>query len=226
MLYKDNFFNVTGIPQVDLIITEPPHKVKSYRGDNIGDMARFKQDIFTSPNDEIDIDMLQACKLMYSLLKDGGTLIIFWDVWEFGKLRDILEQSQFTGFRWLVWKKNNPVPLNCNINYLSSSMEAFILCSKNSKSTFNQSYHNGLFEFNKVAKGSKKHMLEKPVPLLEALIEHNSNEGDIVLDPFMGSGSTGEAAVKVRREFIGVEIDDNYFKIAQERLGSVSKALI
>lgn len=67
---------------------------------------------------------------------------------------------------------------------------------------------------------NKQHPTEKPVELMEILIENSSDEGDVVLDPFMGAGSTGVAALNLKRGFIGVEIDEQYFKIAQERLKS------
>ena len=62
------------------------------------------------------------------------------------------------------------------------------------------------------------HPTEKPVDLMQVLIENSSNEGDVVLDPFMGSGSTGVACINSNRKFIGIEIDENYFKIAKQRI--------
>ena len=73
---------------------------------------------------------------------------------------------------------------------------------------------------------NKLHPTEKPVPLLEYLIKTYSNEGDVVLDCCMGSGSTGEAAVNTNRQFIGIELSDEYFMIAKNRIEKVDKALI
>ena len=67
--------------------------------------------------------------------------------------------------------------------------------------------------------GNKTHPTEKPVELLKVLIENSSNAGDIVLDPFMGTGSTGEACIQTGRKFIGIEIDREYYNIAENRLG-------
>ena len=66
--------------------------------------------------------------------------------------------------------------------------------------------------------GSNYHDTAKPVKLMEILVENSSKEGDVVLDPFMGIGTTGIASKKLNRDFIGFEIDDNYFKIAKERI--------
>ena len=75
-----------------------------------------------------------------------------------------------------------------------------------------------LMEFDKVRKGAL-HPTQKPVALLEYLIRTYTNEGETVLDFTMGSGSTGVACVNTNRNFIGIELDENYFKIAKERIG-------
>ena len=64
----------------------------------------------------------------------------------------------------------------------------------------------------------KGHITPKNTDMLEYLIKTSSNEGDLVLDCFMGSGSTGEACIKTKRNFIGIEKDEKYFKIAKDRL--------
>ena len=69
--------------------------------------------------------------------------------------------------------------------------------------------------------GNKKHPTEKPVELLKVLIENSSNEGDIVMDCFMGSGSTGVACLETNRGFIGIEIDKKYYDIAVERIKEI-----
>ena len=69
----------------------------------------------------------------------------------------------------------------------------------------------------------KFHPTQKPVPLLEYLIKNYTNEGDLVLDNCMGSGSTGVASVNTNRNFIGIELDENYFKIAQERISKAQE---
>ena len=66
--------------------------------------------------------------------------------------------------------------------------------------------------------GENRHDTEKPVELMEILINNSSKKGEVVLDMFMGSGSTGVAAVRNERKFIGIEIDENYFNIAKKRL--------
>ena len=89
---------------------------------------------------------------------------------------------------------------------------------KEYKKTYDYKNPVTLIEFDKVRKGAL-HPTQKPVPLLEYLILTYTNEGETVLDFTMGSGSTGVACVNTNRNFIGIELDENYFKIAKERIG-------
>lgn len=72
---------------------------------------------------------------------------------------------------------------------------------------------------------SKFHPTQKPVPLLEYLIKTYTNEGETVLDNCMGSGSTGVACLNTNRNFIGIELDENYFKIAEQRIKTAEENL-
>ena len=73
-----------------------------------------------------------------------------------------------------------------------------------------------ILKFNRT--GNKLHPTQKPVDLLEYLISKFSDKNETVLDPFMGSGSTGVAAKNLNRSFIGIELDEEYFKIASDRI--------
>ena len=73
----------------------------------------------------------------------------------------------------------------------------------------------------KHANGKNLHDTEKPVDLMKILVENSSDEGDVVLDPFMGIGSTGIACKKLNRNFMGIELDEKYFNIAKERINKM-----
>lgn len=92
--------------------------------------------------------------------------------------------------------------------------------SKEYKKTYEYKNPTTLIEFNKVRRGSV-HPSQKPVDLLEYLIKTYTNEGDLVLDFTMGSGSTGVACLNTNRRFIGIELDKNYFNIAKERIENI-----
>ena len=73
--------------------------------------------------------------------------------------------------------------------------------------------------------GNNIHDTEKPVRLMEILIENSSKEGDLVLDPFMGIGAAGVSAVRLNRNFIGIELDEHYFDIAEQRIKGAKNEL-
>ena len=79
-------------------------------------------------------------------------------------------------------------------------------------------YYSKYKAYTQVRGKNKLHPSQKPIELINELIELSTKEGDVVLDPFMGSGSTGVACVRAKRNFIGIELDENYFKIAKERV--------
>jgi site-specific DNA-methyltransferase (adenine-specific) len=84
-------------------------------------------------------------------------------------------------------------------------------------------YPTNILEFKCVDNYHRLHPNEKPVELLEYLIKTYTNENDLILDNCMGSGSTGEACANTNRDFIGIELDENYFNVAKERIESVNK---
>ena len=92
------------------------------------------------------------------------------------------------------------------------------LVQQKKESVGNKRYPISIIKFNREKTGL--HPTQKPVALLEYLIKTYTNEGDLVLDFTMGSGSTGVACLNTNRSFIGIELDENYFKIAQDRLGN------
>ena len=94
---------------------------------------------------------------------------------------------------------------------------------KESRDTFYDSderYPTGIIEISNANRRGKVHPTQKPVALMEYLIKTYSNEGDVVLDFTCGSGTTGIAAKNLNRDFIGIEKDEGYFKIAQERIAN------
>lgn len=88
--------------------------------------------------------------------------------------------------------------------------------------TYNDKYYpTAILEFSNANKRNRLHPTQKPVALLEYLIKTYTNKGEVVLDNCMGSGSTGIACLNTNRNFIGIELDEGYFKIAKERLREV-----
>ena len=170
---------------------------------------------------EFTIENLQDfIQLFYRKLKKGGTCIIFFDLWKMETLKKLMEQIRETkqgnwiGFkqiRFVEWIKTNPVPLNQSTNYLTNSREIALLGVKGGKPTFNSKYDKGIYEFPIQQGKNRFHPTQKSLPLFEELIKKHSNEGDLVVDPFLGGGTTALACKNTKRNFKGCEIDKKFY---------------
>lgn len=207
---------------IDLILTDPPYLIS--RNSNFskggGDIKKYGMiSIDFGEWDKKELDNNYLFSQYYRILKKGGTLITFYDIFKITELFDIAKSLKFKQPRIGIWNKTNAVPINAKINYLSNAREYFISFCKGKKKIFNSYYDRAYYEYPIVGgKEKTKHPTQKPIKLMEDLIRTHSNEGDIIFDPFMGSGSTGVACKNLNRKFIGIELDENYFQIAKERI--------
>jgi site-specific DNA-methyltransferase (adenine-specific) len=200
---------------VDLVVTDCPYKI--VQG---GCTSNGKAGIFTKTDDVSAGKIFQHNEIkfkewlpdVYRVLKKGTHCYIMINGRNLAELQIEAEKVGFHFQNLLVWKKNNNTP---NRYYLQC-LEFIILLSKRPALNINNMGDKNFFEIPNI-KG-KTHPTEKPVDLLKIFIENSSKEGQIVLDPFMGTGSTGAAAKLSNRKFIGIEIDEKYFKIAEARL--------
>jgi site-specific DNA-methyltransferase (adenine-specific) len=152
----------------------------------------------------------------YKKLKKGGTLIIFFDLWKITLLKDIMEKHKFKQIRFIEWIKTNPQPRNSNVNYLTNCREIALLGIKDGNPTFNSTYDNGIYKFPLQGGKNRFHPTQKSLVLFEELIKKHSNKGDLVLDTFLGAGTTAIACKKTNRKFKGCEIAKEYYdKIIQ-----------
>jgi site-specific DNA-methyltransferase (adenine-specific) len=147
----------------------------------------------------------------YKKLKKGGTLIIFFDLWKISILKDIMEKYKFKQIRFIEWIKTNPQPLNSKINYLTNCREIALVGIKGAKPTFNSHYDNGIYQFPLQGGKGRFHPTQKNILLFEELIRKHSNVGDIVLDTFLGGGTTAIACKHLNRHFKGCEISEEYY---------------
>lgn len=147
----------------------------------------------------------------YKKLRKGGTLIIFFDIWKITPLKDIMEKYKFKQIRFIEWVKTNPQPLNSSTNYLTNCREIALLGVKSGKPTFNSKYDNGIYSYPLQGGKNRFHPTQKSLPLFEDLIKKHSNEGDIVLDTFLGSGTTAIACKNTGRICKGCEISKEYY---------------
>ena len=131
-------------------------------------------------------------------------------------LKDLQVEAEKVGFKFqnlLVWDKGNVTPNQ----YYMGGYELILMLRKGGAKPINNMGTSNIIKIPNII-GKKQHPTEKPIRLMEILIENSSKEGNLVLDPFMGSGSTILAAIKNNRRFIGIEKEKNYYDIALKRI--------
>ena len=213
---------------VNLILIDPPYLIsrdsnfKKVSNNTNQDMVK-KYDISIDFGDwdkeELNWELL--FKEYFRILKKGGTIIIFYDIWKSSELKEVADKFKLKQPRVCAWIKTNPVPINSKINYLSNATEYFFTFIKDSKPTFNSEYDKGFYHYP-ICHGKERydHPTQKPLRLIMDLVEKHSNPGDLVVDTFAGTGTTGEACQILNRDYILIEKDKKYFNIIEQRLNN------
>lgn len=217
---------------INLIITDPPYNLGKFMENRDTNLKKMRDNFFGAAGwddmdfeawtDSMDSFFEQAARVM----KKGGSVIVFMAII---KVETIIKLAEKHGFYYKttgIWHKTNPMPRNMNLHFVNSTESWVYFTYKTRTGTFN---NNGecLHDFVETSvtpageRGYGKHPTQKPLKLMEHFVTILSNEGDCVLDPFMGSGSTGVAAVKNNRDFIGVELDKTYYEISKKRIEEI-----
>lgn len=223
-LIIDEFLE-SGI-KVDHIITDPPYNIS--QANNFSTMEKPRKGIDFGNWDNGKFDLFSWIPKYSKILNKDGSMIIFCSYRFISYIIDVLESEQTDMIvkDILVWQKTNPMPRNINRRYVQDMEFAIWAVKKKSKWIFNkpedEPYLRGFFRCA-VVSGKERlgHPTQKSLKLMDRIIKIHTNPGDIVLDPFMGSGTTGEAAIINDREFIGVEYEYDYYSIAKKRLSSI-----
>lgn len=215
---------------VDLILTDPPYLISKKSNFDKGgswNNSESKECRKTPPKtdfgewDKGELNLEHLFNEWYRVLKPSGTLIVFYDIWKISELKNSAESAKFKQFRLCRWEKTNPVPVNSKLNYLSNSTEYFMTAVKGSKPTFNSEYDKGVYTYP-ICSGIERtsHPTQKPLSLISDLVLKHSNQNDLVLDCFLGSGTTAVACKQNKRHYIGFETNEEYFKISLSRLSA------
>lgn len=208
--------NEIGDESVDLIVTDPPYKIIT-GGDKNGKNSVRPQGILRGNRKLFKNNQIKISEWMpelYRVLKDNTHCYIFSNSLNLKDMLNLSEQCGFKLVNLLVWEKNNCTPSQ----YYMKNCEYVLLLRKGKAKWINNiGASKTVHRFNNII-SNKTHPTEKPVELMRFYIENSSNENDIVLDPFMGSGSTGVACVNTNRNFIGIELDEQYFNTAKSRI--------
>lgn len=152
----------------------------------------------------------------YKKLRVGGTMIMFFDLWKISELKSLFEKYKFKQIRFIEWIKTNPQPLNSRVNYLTNCREIALLGVKGGSPVFNGQYDNGIYQFPLQGGKNRFHPTQKSLPLFEELIKKHSNENSVVLDTFLGAGTTAFACKNTNRRFKGCEVDEEYYDKVME----------
>ncbi|EBD1778572.1 site-specific DNA-methyltransferase [Campylobacter jejuni] len=229
---------------IDLIFADPPYFMQTQ-----GELLRTNGEVFSGVNDDWDkFESLKAyddfCKIWLSecrrILKDDASIWVIGSFQNIFRLGYIMQDLGFWILNDIIWNKPNPVP-NFKGTRFCNSHETLIWCSKhkNSKYTFNYKtmkflnnnkqeksvWNIGICIGNERLKGidgKKIHSTQKPEILLEKIILSSTKKGDLILDPFFGTGTTGAIAKKLGRYYIGIEQEKFYVKIAESRIRQIN----
>lgn len=231
---------------VDLIFADPPYNLQLQQQLWRPNMTRVdavddEWDRFSSfaDYDQFTRRWLLACR---RVLKDTGTLWVIGSYHNIYRIGFALQELGFWFLNDIVWVKVNPMPNFRGVRFANAhEILLWVSKAKGARYTFN---HHAMKEFNDEkqmrsdwtlpicsgserlkANGKKAHSTQKPEALLYRVILSSTNPGDVVLDPFFGTGTTGAVAKKLHRRWIGIEREERYVQLARERLNAITPEL-
>ncbi|MCL2204735.1 MAG: site-specific DNA-methyltransferase [Defluviitaleaceae bacterium] len=217
------------VGSVDCILTDPPYNLARFMKSRDTNLTAMRENFFgAAPWDDLEADawvqsMDDFFREAARVVKPGGAVIVFMAIIKVETLIRLAQGHRLYYKTTGIWHKTNPMPRNMHLHFVNATEAWVYFINRKRTGTFNNE-GTALHDFYEcpVAPPSErkhgKHPTQKPVKLMEFFIRTLTLEGETVLDPFMGSGSTGVAAGKLNRNFIGAEIDKGYFDIAKERM--------
>lgn len=221
--HGDAYAYLASMPpaSVDLILTDPPYNLGPYSTGNI--VMSWRKDFNNNVAEwDADFDPARVREDFVRILRPTGNLFAFTSYNMLGRWHEVFDPA-FDTFQFMVWHKTNPPPKLYRAGFLNAC--ELIVCAWNKGHTWNFGRQRDMHNFIEapICMGSERwrdppHPTQKPLSVLRRLISLASNPGDLVLDPFMGVGSTGVAAIELGRRFVGVEIDSAYFRAAETRI--------
>ena len=210
--------------KVDAIITDPPYKhEKGGRGKMLLGMSLDRQEFNMKELGDFGENEI------YNFLEKADKCLKNTNMYVFCSEKQLPYYLNWCGlkrkkFNLLTWNKPlsvmNRERYSTNIEYIVRIYTNGCALNKVDFDTYPEKtiYYSKYKTFNQIRGANKLHPSQKPIEILTQFIELSSNENEIILDPFVGSGSTGVAAINLNRKFIGIELDENYFKIASDRI--------
>lgn len=224
LFYQDNRQVMKKIPDasIDLILTDPPYNISKYSSGNIDLPNRTPLNNDIADWDKIEVDPTEYVEEFKRILKPNGNIFVFTSYNSIGKWHAAFDHK-FDTAQYMVWHKTNPTPSIFKTTFLKSC--ELIICFWNKGHVWNFTSQDEMHNFieTPICAGPErlknpKHPAQKPVQLLEHIIEIASNKNALVFDPFMGVASTAIAALKTGRRFCGCEIIKEYYQAGVDRV--------
>lgn len=199
---------------VDMVLTDPPYGM-AYQSNRRTATEKFNK---IAQDDELSwLDGF--CDEIYRVMRNDTAAYVFCSWHKVDVFKAALER-RFKIKNLLVWVKNNHGSGDLKGAY--APKHEFVFFVQKGRCFLRDGRRPDILEYAKISGSKMVHPTEKPIDMLERLIKDASDEGDTILDPFMGSGTTGVACVNTGRSFIGIELDPDYFRIAKERIDSAT----
>ena len=217
---------------VDLIITDPPYNLGNFMRDRQTNLKKMRSNFFGAAGwDDLEYEdwvdnMDQLLAESNRVLKKKGAMIMFMSLMKIESIVKLASRHRLYYKTTGVWHKRNPMPRNMHLHFINSVEGWLYFINDGKTGTFNNN-NKALHDFIETSvspSGEKlfgKHPTQKPESLFQHFVEVLTKPGETVLDPFMGSGTAGVVCKKTGRQFIGIELDETYFRFAMERIHAV-----
>lgn len=202
---------------IDLVVTDPPYKIDTHGGGiYTHDDKQYIQELRSMDNG-FDIKVLdELCRVLKKI-----NVYFFCSQKQILPLLEYFVQQKKCNYNLLTWHKSNPIPA-CGNKYITDTEYILFFRQKGVKiyGSVDTKHTYYITPLNQKDKRLYKHPTVKPLNIVRNLIINSSQENDVVFDPFMGSGTTGVAAMELNRRFVGCEINEQYFNIAKRRINN------
>ena len=215
--------------KIDLVLTDPPYNLGYFMKNRDTNLHKMRDNFFGAAGwDDLDFDeWVAAMEIFFKetarVIKVGGSMIVFMSIIKVETIIKIAEKYGFYYKTTGIWHKKNPMPRNMNLHFVNSTEAWIYFTYKKRTGTFNNEgmVIHDFIESSVTPTSEKKygkHPTQKPESVMEHFVKLLTNENDWVIDPFMGSGTTGVVSKRMNRNFIGIELDKKYFEIAKKRI--------
>lgn len=199
---------------IDLVVTDPPYLMKYNSRRRKEKSHKFTKEILNDDNEKLLKDYIKEC---YRIMKEDTAMYMFCSSNKVDFFKKELEKY-FTIKNMIIWVKNNHTAGDLQSAF-GRKYEIIFLVNKG-RSKFNGTRLTDVWEFKKVSGKAQLHQNQKPIEMIEQCIEKHSNENDVIFDGFMGSGTTAIACMNTNRNYLGFELDKEYYEIAINRISN------